>query len=311
MISLAGLVALWMAYWLRPDSMAAITFWPAWVWLPFGLALALPEWRKRRRWARLGLLVSWMMLVLVFNEEPRSLLRGLVKPRVGTDARVVRVVSLNCAAGSETAAREVLSYKPDIILLQETPKPSDVRKLAQEAFGKSGEFVCGLDCSIIARGSVDAYDMPSVRMECASARVDLEDGPLLDVASVRLIPPVFRTDIWSSDHWRSQAENRRTRREQLRDVVLELEQVASGAPLIVGGDFNAPAGDGALREMRPRLRDAFSEAGRGWGNTGINDIPVQRVDQVWVSCEVRPVSVVARKSVHSDHRMVVCDLVVE
>ena len=35
-----------------------------------------------------------------------------------------------------------------------------------------------------------------------------------------------------------------------------------------------------------------------------------RVDQIWVSRHFRAESVTAQKTIHSDHRMVVCDLIV-
>ncbi|MGD0111676.1 MAG: endonuclease/exonuclease/phosphatase family protein, partial [Armatimonadota bacterium] len=84
--------------------------------------------------------------------------------------------------------------------------------------------------------------------------------------------------------------------------------VPAGTPIILGGDFNAPAGDAVFSLLRPRLRDAFAEAGRGWGNTWSSTLPLVRIDQVWVSKEWRAVNVVARWAGPSDHRMVVCDL---
>ncbi|MEN6581066.1 MAG: hypothetical protein ABFD54_01285 [Armatimonadota bacterium] len=52
-----------------------------------------------------------------------------------------------------------------------------------------------------------------------------------------------------------------------------------------------------------RMHDA-----RGWGNTVLNDFPVQRIDQVWLSDGLRAISVRAHKTRHSDHRLVVCDV---
>ena len=81
--------------------------------------------------------------------------------------------------------------------------------------------------------------------------------------------------------------------------------------MIVGGDFNAPQGDAVFRLLRPKLHDAFAEGGRGWGNTILNDVPVLRIDQFWVSETFRSDSVVARGTRNSDHRMVICDLRLE
>ena len=47
------------------------------------------------------------------------------------------------------------------------------------------------------------------------------------------------------------------------------------------------------------------------GNTIINDFPVSRIDQVWVSGEFDSKVVVAHRTRNSDHRMVVCDLILK
>jgi endonuclease/exonuclease/phosphatase (EEP) superfamily protein YafD len=60
-----------------------------------------------------------------------------------------------------------------------------------------------------------------------------------------------------------------------------------------------------------RLRDAFREAGAGWQNTATNDFPLLRFDQVWVSEHWRVNRLSVKKSEHSDHRTVVCDLIRE
>ena len=78
--------------------------------------------------------------------------------------------------------------------------------------------------------------------------------------------------------------------------------------MIVGGDFNAPQRDAALSVLGPQLRDAFPEAGQGWGDTIINEAPFLRIDQVWISPTLHPRTVTAHRTIHSDHRLVVCDL---
>jgi hypothetical protein len=46
----------------------------------------------------------------------------------------------------------------------------------------------------------------------------------------------------------------------------------------------------------------------GWGDTILTDIPLQWIDRVWTGAAFRCAAVVARRMCHSDHRMVVCDL---
>jgi endonuclease/exonuclease/phosphatase (EEP) superfamily protein YafD len=95
----------------------------------------------------------------------------------------------------------------------------------------------------------------------------------------------------------------------MEEVIARLEVLPPTTPIIVGGDFNAPAGDAIFRTFRGRLSDSFRQGGRGWGNTFSNNHPLFRIDQIWISPEWQAVSVVARKTKHSDHRMVVADLI--
>ncbi len=94
----------------------------------------------------------------------------------------------------------------------------------------------------------------------------------------------------------------------MREVVEVMHAVPAGRPMILAGDFNATAGDAVFRLLAPRLRDAFAEAGRGWGNTWPKVLPLVRIDQVWISREWQVVNVTAQRAGPSDHRMVVCDL---
>jgi hypothetical protein len=43
----------------------------------------------------------------------------------------------------------------------------------------------------------------------------------------------------------------------------------------------------------------------------MNDLALWRIDQFWVSEHFRTVTAKVHKTLHSDHRMVVCDLVVQ
>jgi len=54
----------------------------------------------------------------------------------------------------------------------------------------------------------------------------------------------------------------------------------------------------------PRLHDTFVGDGVGWGGTWHNKFPVLRIDQVWVSRHFKVVAATARRTQHSDHRMV-------
>lgn len=298
----AVLAALCAAYAFKPDGAAALTIFPAWTWLPLGILPALFRLRRDRRGA-LVLLAVWVVYGLAFSEEWTSLRRfGRTEARI---PNTVRVVTLNCAGGSAEAAGEVAAFRPDIVLLQESPSGSEVEALAKKLFGPEGAMVKGPDASIVARGPVVPRKLPRGTADFVVADVSVGGRPVR-VVSLRLLPPVFRIDLFSPSSWQELAQNRQARRSEIADLVAFL---GGSAPTILGGDFNCQSGDRALDAMPVWLRDAFYEGGRGWGHSAVNDYPLARIDQIWVSPEWRVEQEFVQKTVFSDHRMVVCDLV--
>ncbi len=311
-VSASLCIVLTICYVARPDACAAITIIPTWAWLVPGLFLAAFNLRGRGNRKGWPVLAAWLIFLLTLAEEPWSLGRALVRTgRPHGEARppgeVLRVISLNCAIGNRLAAEEVVKYRPDIVLLQESPGRREVEDLARRLFGAEAGVVYGVDASLVVHGHAVASELPTgLRGYFVQARVTLTTGRDIEVISTRLLPAVFRADLWSPDCWREQMQNRRSRRDQLRAIARRIGPVTT--PMIVGGDFNAPQGDAVFRLLRPKLHDAFSEGGVGWGDTIINDFPVLRIDQVWVSGAFESDVVVARSTQNSDHRMVICDL---
>lgn len=307
-----GITACWL---LRPNIAAALTYLPIWFCAAPGIVLLLlARWRGAHP-AFPALLVLWAGTLLLFMEEPRSLLR--VRPWPHPEWRAarqkgeaLRVVSLNCGMGSVEAAAEVVPYRPDLVLLQETPSRPEVEKLAKRLYGSEVGVHWGPDQAILARGRVIPVPVPKAfRTRFLHARVKLASGMAMDVVNLHLSTPEVRLDLWNPDAWREQAALHRV---QLRQVDAILKNTGKGpyaVPLIVGGDFNAPAGDAVYRRFPAGLRDAIRGGGQGWGNTILNDAPVHRIDQVWISEGFRAAGVLARKTRHSDHRMVVVDLI--
>lgn len=305
LVGTALLVFTAVCYVGEPDACAAVTVWPPWAWAVPGLVLSLIGTRRRGTVWMLAVTAAWLVYVVVLCEEPAGLLRAVTASPRAPRQRAIRVVSLNCAGGSAAAANEVIRYHPDIVLLQESPSRRQLSALAHRLFGDRASLVWGTDCSIMVRGRLGA----GRDLGCATqAYANLGNGLNLNLVSLRLSPPVARSDIWSPSCWRAQAELRRTHRQELRAVIGRLMLSGVAMPIIVGGDFNAPGWDGALKESSGWLVDTFRERGVGYCNTVLNDCPVLRFDQVWVSRTFKVLSVRAYKTKHSDHRMVVCDL---
>jgi endonuclease/exonuclease/phosphatase (EEP) superfamily protein YafD len=150
-----------------------------------------------------------------------------------------------------------------------------------------------------------------LRGNCVHARVDV-DGTTLDVISLRLYPCPIRLDIWSRDCWRSYQANRVTRRRQLTAIAAYIATLPADTRLIVGGDFNCPPRDAVLSLLKPRLTDAFTVAGRGWGATIIELFgwPMIRIDQIW-TCHLQATNMFALATQFSDHHMVVADFALD
>ena len=178
-------------------------------------------------------------------------------------------------------------------------------QVARALFGSAAAVTYGTDCDLLYRGR---SSRATPRQTTARARVRLGSGEDIAVVGTHLTSTRPSFHLWLRDRWHRLAQDRRRRREEMREVVGVVEAVPAGVPIILAGDFNAPAGDAVFWLLRPRLRDAFVEAGRGWGNTWSSEFPLVRIDQVWVSPEWHVVNVQAWPAGPSDHRMVVCDL---
>lgn len=312
-LSAVLVLSLFWAYIRQPDSLAAITFMPVWFWAPFGLTLTLLGFARRRKWPALGLVAIWFVYLVALADEPWSLLRSSQVDNTTWqvarfEERGIRVVSLNCGEKETVeAAEEVRAYVPDLVLLQEAPDLPAIQRMAERLYGPAAAIAYYPDRAIIAHGAVTdvRHVGPGAMLR---ARVTLASGQDINVFCVHLLSPARRRIFLAPSNIRDHAERRRLRRRQMEVVAQQATEVPETTPLLIGGDFNAPQRDILYRMLRPRVRDTFAHAGVGWGNTILNDMPILRIDQIWVSRHFQPVAVSAHRTHHSDHRMVVCDL---
>ena len=302
----------------RPNELAAITVFPAWVWAVPGLLLLTPAWIKHGRWLALAMTVVWVGYGLAFMDGLGSAIRGTytswpTKEWLAARDRGlgIRVVSLNCKEHSYESAKEVRHFDPDIVLLQECPKFDEVKALALDLFGSTAGIAYGYDATIIARGRAKPRQLDKdFRRFMAQAEVTLPNGLKLDVVSLRLVPALVRVDLWNPETWKLQRENRELRIQQIQSIAELVGKSSSSRPMILGGDFNATQGDPVYNHVRAPLRDAFYSAGIGWGGTYSTKAPLLRLEHVFVTPQLRPATVVARNAIHSDHLILVCDLII-
>ena len=312
-LSLIVCMSVSICYAIRPDACASITVFPVWAWLVPGILMPAIVWRwVARRWV-IGCVVCWLIYLVALGDEPRSLVRSMspapdFQAYSAKGASMVRVVTANCS-GDARAVEEAADLSPDILLVQESPAEQALLTLAASRFGRGNGAAHGGDVAVLARGSVQVHYASRAAfgafMHCT---VQLDDGRIIDVICLRLSPPAVRFDLWSPDCWRSQAAHRRRQRTELAAALAQLSEIRPDRPVIIAGDFNAPAGDAIFALLGPRLKDAFRDAGRGWGNTITSEYPFHRIDQIWTSVHLTPVDCRARPTIHTDHRMVVAEL---
>ena len=292
----------------RPDALAALTLIPAWCWPLAGLISTIPIWRIQYRRLVGSLFVLWMAFAIGWVEDVSSVTRAVlvaVKTQPQPPNPWLRIVTLNCD-NNERCLADLQRMNPDVVLLQEAPGRDALAKMTVQLFGDSGSFLAGGDTAILARGAM-RQSFVDRGSHFAAATVVLPDGRELRCVSLRLVPPPSRLDFWSGGFWSDHRDLRNLHRRQLRQIKAHISETPSAAPLLIGGDFNTVGLDRALDELRPRLTDAFTTSGTGWGATGTNDWPLFRVDQVWTDSLFVPTRVFAEKTNASDHRMVVCD----
>ncbi len=300
-----ALIGLLICHWFQFDGLVPVTMVPPWIWLvPSILVIAL----FARRVSRLALVTTLIVLIafgILFVEEARSLLRFNKLSDNRANPGLIRVATLNCASSAK-AALELGAYSPNIILFQESPSAAQLNDVGMELFGEQASLAHIGDTSILVRGELE-YVLVDRSKHFVHCVAKLSDGFRVDVVSLRLSPPVFRMDFIDSGFWSDHRETRELHRNQLAEIVTYLKTNQVTKHLIIGGDFNMVGNDGGFGPFAD-LSDTFDHAGTGWCNTGTNEYPLFRVDQIWISDGMSCSALKVFQSKFSDHRMVVADI---
>lgn len=307
------LISVSVCYTVQPDICAAVTVYPSWCWFVGGLCLALILLRTKRQRVALTSIGLWFVFLIVFADTPLSLWRGLWNPpdavaQVAQPGQIpLRVISLN-AHGSSKAVAALEQWQPDLILIQETPGAGTLREVGQTMLGQNSGLLAGVDASILSRAPLEPV---ASSVNYTIGKVKVKTGQEVIVVSLRLTPPPFRADLWNPECWRAYRDQRIFQRDELRQLSRRLSELPSNLPLIAGGDFNVNPRDPIFQELPPGLRDAFSIAGVGWGNTITNEAPFLRIDQVWINNFLNSVQVFSAVASNTDHRLVLADLILK
>ncbi|GAB1422317.1 hypothetical protein MASR2M15_25440 [Anaerolineales bacterium] len=90
------------------------------------------------------------------------------------------------------------------------------------------------------------------------------------------------------------------RQAQISDLLSRLERET--LPFFIAGDFNLSDGNDDYQRLRAHYRDVYAESGWGWGLSFMADLPILRLDYVFINADYEALSArVLPDSFGSDH----------
>ncbi|HBN76370.1 endonuclease/exonuclease/phosphatase family protein [Rubinisphaera italica] len=312
-LSISYSIAVSIPYGLRPDAWLALTVFPVWVWTapPVLIVLMIGLFSGRRY-----LLVTFPLLLVTYiaSDTPTAFLREIIHnapPTVRLSGdQSLRIISHNCHH-LPSSLLALKKYDPDIVLIQETLKTIELEEARIHLFGDAGFSLRGSDLSILSR-----YPLTQISLDnnyqnyCMAARTSIptqNGAESILLVPVHLYSPPFRYELWQSDCWQSYTQHRIAQKEQFNAIMDSLPDFNVSDNVIIGGDFNATAGDHIFERLPAFMRESFQEAGVGWGCSFPSKYPVVRIDQLWTTPRMKPVRCHTVDSESSDHRVVIVD----
>lgn len=296
----------WVGEWL--------TVWPPMLWT-FALvpaALPLVDRRERRPMAAAFAAIAAFFLV---HEEWVSVARLEDRSKRFT----IGVTTWNIAGHDmnghdfRTALR---SHARGIAFLQETPDGAESLQPETIASWFPGcHWVDAGDCGVLSNRPLRELPTESVGpwTDPQLLACEIEPGREILLVNVRLMLPSLRLNPFGEEGrvLREDHELRVAQFPALADLIERTCAREGIETVILAGDFNTGAWARSLRPLKRLLHDAWDEGGNGWGRTMTAQFPVARIDQCWLSGDLRCINARAVRERFSDHRMVVHDIELE
>ena len=242
----------------------------------------------------------------------------------------VRVLSYNIKAlsarhklgGIAEIEREVQQYAPDVVALQDaqrwlTENDDRVPAAARPVFGLP--YVVAFDQYVLASrypledcqaGPLGSSAKAAHFLHC-TLRIG---GHTVQLVTAHFVSPrssLLATKSELLDGLLDWKVNLATRLSQSQTLLGKLSQMPK--PLLLMGDLNAPEASPVVANLKlAGLRDAFAQAGRGWGYTHghalAQRMDLYRIDHILVSAELSVQHAEVGSSEASEHNPVIADL---
>lgn len=143
------------------------------------------------------------------------------------------------------------------------------------------------------------FDMVRVSNGKLDFLVGSAHAPSLRSGFHNLVDHMDLTELKNSTDWQKRQVER----------IAAMIDAGDDRPVIVGGDFNIPAGSIYSRPLDKRYIDAFAEVGSGYGYTFPTRFPWLRLDRFYTTRDWRPVRFQIVPEMGSDHHPVMADFV--
>lgn len=234
----------------------------------------------------------------------------------------LRVLTYNIHAGKdakqvdnlERVAKVIGEVNADIVLLQEvdkfTQRSGKVDQLAKleqltglyGAFGKTLDYQGGdYGIAIMSRWPITHSFMTALKVEPPQTRAGGSKEPRGALTITTRSPYGHLTII--NTHIDASRDDIYRKQEAPQVIALAKERAQKGEVVIVGGDFNSTPDSEVQKLVRDSgVRDAWMECGSGDGLSYPDDVPVKRIDYIFLTGKLGCRGAEVLESRASDHR---------
>ncbi len=269
-----------------------------------------------RRW-RMFLLNSFLAVFCLFSFLGYHARFHAAPENSGATLRVLTYNIHHGSKGASEIAKIIHEKKPDVACLQEAnaykswrdPMP-EIRKQF-----KGWHIVQASDLAILSREtmvSTKIYHFPiKTRRVILEGIINFKETKLaiFNVHFATAIGPQWLLNSRESlDDYLEQTAS--VREIQFKTLMSVTSKTRAVLPVIIAGDFNTPPRGKFYRSIKQNYHDAFHEAGQGFGYTFRSDMPLLRIDYVFLDKRLKAAKASVVDITASDHRPLVAEVMI-